>query len=168
MYCAKCGSQIQAEVKFCKHCGTNLTLISDWVNGKPINAALTDDLTKLLEKCHRGYLSTLIGSGLIIGALMILLLAMLSGRPTVGLVAALLIAWAIPAIAQGASRWLSAKSEIKSLLADTSPAALPPRAPEERASNKSSGFLRPREQPAAALAAQPASVTEGTTRELVE
>jgi hypothetical protein len=116
MYCPNCASQIHSNVKFCTRCGANLTAISDLLNGAILEPPQSAEITRLLEKCHNGYLSTVIGLGLVIIALSITVTAMMFDVIPAAISGLLFLGWAIPAIAQGAGKWLSAKSEIRSIL----------------------------------------------------
>lgn len=106
MYCPNCASRIHNNEKFCTRCGLNLTL----------EASQSEEITRLLEKCHNGYSSTVIGLGLVILALLITIAAIMFGVIPAAIGSLVFVAWAIPAIAQGVGKWLSAKSEIRSIL----------------------------------------------------
>ena len=58
-------------------------------------------LMDLMEKCHNGYLSTVIGLGLVITALLIVIASMLFGVIPAAISGLIFLGWAIPAIAQG-------------------------------------------------------------------
>lgn len=116
MYCPNCASVIHGNVKFCTHCGLNLKTISDLLDGKIIEPTQSEEISKLLEKCHNGYLSTVIGLGLVIFALLIVIATMMLGVIPAAISSLIFLGWAIPAIAQGVGKWLSAKSEMNSIL----------------------------------------------------
>jgi hypothetical protein len=156
MYCPTCSSQIHNDVKFCTRCGANLTKISDLLNGRIIEPLRSEELINLMEKCHNGYLSTLIGSGLIITSLLIIITALMIGATPMAIGGLLFLGWAIPAIAQGVSKWLSARSEMSSIFGDRSglKGEVQPQKslPSKGARTDSHGFA--------------GSVTEGTTASL--
>jgi hypothetical protein len=116
MYCPNCASLSHGEVRFCTHCGLNLTTISDLLDGRIIEPSKSEEITELLERCHNGYLSTVIGLGLVIFALLIVVAAMMLGVIPAAIGGLIFLAWAIPAIAQGVGKWLSAKREMNSVL----------------------------------------------------
>ena len=116
MYCPNCAYQIHNNTKFCTRCGTNLDAISKLLNGTTIEPPQSEEMIKLLERCHNGYLSTVIGLGLVITSLLIVIAAIMSGVPLAAMSSLVFLGWAIPAIAQGVGKWLSAKSEMRSIL----------------------------------------------------
>ena|SRR5262245_62050194 len=118
MYCPNCASQIHSNVKFCTRCGINLNTISDLLNGKIIEPPQSGEIIGLLEKCQNGYLSTVIGLGLIITSLLIIIAAMMFGVVPAAISSLVFLGWAIPAIAQGVGKWLSARREMISILKD--------------------------------------------------
>jgi uncharacterized membrane protein len=130
MYCPNCASQVNNNTKFCTHCGNSLSTQSE-------------QMMSALEKCHSGYLSTVIGLGLVIIALLIVVGSMMFGVTSAAITGLIFLGWAIPAIAQGVSKWLSAKNEMRSIL-ETGPG--------EGAITDPRGFA--------------GSVTEGTTASL--
>lgn len=120
MYCPNCASQIHGNIEFCTSCGTNLNAISDLLNGRTIELPRSDEIVALLEKCHNGYLATLIGLGLVITSLLIIIAATMLGAMPAAIVSLVLLSWAIPAIAQGVGRWLVARREMITVLSDKS------------------------------------------------
>lgn len=156
MYCPNCASQTQGDINFCTTCGTNLNAISDLLNGRMPEPAQSREIIALLEKCHNGYLSTLIGLGLVITSLLIVIAAIMLGGIPVAILSLVLLSWAIPAIAQGVGRWQTAKREMISVLSGSSgvPDAkqLETRLPSEAGRAGSPGFA--------------GSVTERTTASL--
>ncbi|HSO76284.1 MAG TPA: zinc ribbon domain-containing protein [Blastocatellia bacterium] len=120
MYCPNCASQIHGNIKFCKSCGTNLDAISNLLNGRIIEPPKSVEILALLEKCHNGYLSTLIGLSLVIASLLIIIAATMLGALPAALVTLVLVSWAITAIAQGVGRWQTAKREMISVLSGSS------------------------------------------------
>ena len=156
MYCPNCASQLHRDIKFCTNCGTNLNAISDLLNGRIIETPQSGEIVALLAKCHNGYLSTLIGLGLVITSLLIVIAATMLGAMPAAIVSLLLLSWAIPAIAQGVGRWLTARREMISVLSDRSAlegaTQLETWRPSEAGHSGSPGFG--------------GSVTEGTTASL--
>lgn len=156
MYRPNCASQIHGDIKFCKSCGTNLNAISDLLNGRTIEPPKSVEIVALLEKCHNGYLSTLIGLGLVIASLLIIIAATMLGAMPAAIVTLVLVSWAITAIAQGVGRWLAARREMISVLSDKSGVKgakqLETSLPSEAGNAGSAGFA--------------GSVTEGTTASL--
>jgi hypothetical protein len=116
MYCPNCASLVHGEVKFCTHCGLNLKTVSDLLDGRIIEPSQSEEIIKLLEKCHNGYLSTVIGLGLLIFALLIGIAGMLFGVIPAAISSLIFLGWAIPATAQGIGKWRSAKREMHSIL----------------------------------------------------
>lgn len=156
MYCPNCASQIHNDVKFCTHCGSNLTTISDLLKGKIIENPQSEELIRLIGKYDNGHLSILIGLGLVITSLLIVITAMLFGALPAAISSLVFLGWAIPAIAQGIGKWRSAKSEIRAILKDRSGMKdkdqLQKSLPAEGAKSDSGRFT--------------GSVTEGTTASL--
>jgi hypothetical protein len=182
MYCPKCGSANQDDLKFCTRCGTNLGIVSDALGGKFDNQTEMDErLVSLLKNYYRGRRLTI--AGFVLSALMIFKLALsvfwglgeglflLAG--ILGIFLILGMVWLI----WGATKWNNSSSELKALGYDNPKSAAPSvkkavsqlplastvlsvksyntdsiKAPAERSD----------ERPA------PASVTEQTTRHLEE
>ena len=120
MYCPNCASQIHGDIKFCTHCGINLSAISDLLNGKIIEPSQSGEIIGLMKKLHTGYLSTVIGLCLVIASLLIVIAATMFGAMPVAICGLIFLGWAIPAIAQGVGKWLSARREMTSILTDRS------------------------------------------------
>lgn len=116
MYCHNCPSSIHNGIKFCTHCGVNLNSFAGLLNVRSVEAQKPDEIIKLLDRCHDGYLSILIGPGLIITSLLIVIAALVFEVLTAALSGLLFLGWAIPAIAQGLGKWQSAKSEPRSIV----------------------------------------------------
>lgn len=120
MYCPKCGSQNQDDLKFCTRCGTNLGVVSDALGGKFENGVEVDeDLVNLLKNYYRGRRMTV--AGLLLSILMVFKFALfgLMGMPEklmllVPLLGAFFIfgmVWFI----WGATKWNNSSSELKAL-----------------------------------------------------
>ncbi|HSB09528.1 MAG TPA: zinc ribbon domain-containing protein [Blastocatellia bacterium] len=120
MYCPNCGSNNQAEIKFCTRCGTNLGVVSEALTGKQATPPQSDErMVKLLKDYYASRRATLIG-GLTLPAGLALLMAMfVTGFPEHLLVIALLglgltIYGAIIGI-WGVGHWVDSTSEMKAL-----------------------------------------------------
>ena len=62
MYCPTCGSNNQDDLKYCTHCGTNLAVVSEALDGKFADLALSDvERIALLKDYYRGRRSAVIG-----------------------------------------------------------------------------------------------------------
>lgn len=116
MYCPNCSSPLPNEVKFCTRCGVNLTSIAGLLNQKTVQRQKPDEIIKLMDKCHEGYLSIMIGLGLIITSLLIVIAALMLDVLPAALSGLLFLGWAIPAIAQGFGKWQSAKNDMRSIV----------------------------------------------------
>jgi hypothetical protein len=173
MYCPKCGSNNQDEIKFCTRCGMNLAVVADAVNGKSAGQSPLDErMVNLFKDYYRGR------NGLIIGGAICALVAItviLAGAfhfaekgDLLSTLAGFLLVYGIIILIWGAAKWNESASEIKAL---------------ERAAAK--GVSLPTAEPRRALSANepasirvdalstdpiemPASVTEQTTRALDE
>jgi uncharacterized membrane protein YvbJ len=78
MYCPNCASENGNDVKFCTRCGLNLKAVSDLLNDKTLDSTRSEEIDRLLAKCHNGYLSTVIGLCLMICALLIVIASIMS------------------------------------------------------------------------------------------
>lgn len=179
MYCPNCGSNNQAETKYCTRCGTNLGIVADALSGKFSESSEIDERnTKLLTDYYRGRLSMLIGVLSIIAATLILLLLQFVGGPKIlnALSIAGIIYGAI-AIAWGVEKWSDSSGEIQAL-------GYTPREMKKRRSDRAEvarleieapkserTISMPGSRPGAYSTdpiAMPPTVTEQTTRELDE
>jgi hypothetical protein len=182
MYCPKCGSENQQEVRFCTRCGTNLGLVSDALSGKFENQTELDErLVSLLKNYYRGRRLTV--AGFLLSALMIFKLALsifwglgegfLLLAAILGIFLILGMVWFI----WGATKWNNSSSELKALGYDNPKDAAPsvkkavPQLPLASTvinvkSYNTDSINAPVELGAALPA--PASVTEQTTRHLEE
>jgi hypothetical protein len=59
MYCPNCGSQNTAGIKFCRHCGTNLSAVSDAVLNKSDNPSLAELIKSYYSGRHQLMLGAL-------------------------------------------------------------------------------------------------------------
>jgi hypothetical protein len=122
MYCPKCGSENQPDLKFCTRCGTNLAIVSDAITGKPIDKSWSEDpLIEILKRYYDGKRSTAVGVGsMLIGVIFLAILLKLNvpenlaGVLLNGVAACALIYGAIAIIA-GIAGWIESGSELKVL-----------------------------------------------------
>lgn len=123
MYCPKCGSQNQDELKFCTRCGTNLGVVSDALSEKAGEklAAAKDPMVELLKKYYDGRQSTAVGVGSMLIGFVVLAVSVklnlpenLSGVLLNGVAACAFIYGAIAIIA-GIGGWIQSSSEMKAI-----------------------------------------------------
>ncbi|MBI3650105.1 MAG: zinc ribbon domain-containing protein [Acidobacteria bacterium] len=179
MYCPKCGSHNQDELKFCTRCGINLGVVADALTGNAADEMETDErLVALLTDYYRGRRNMLLGFLLTaIGGLKLSLLSLFKVPDTLGFViliaafAAILIfglAWFL----LGATKWNNSSSELKALGYDNPRKASPKRKKPIAALAEGSTVMNVKKYttdslPHEALLAPP-SVTESTTRFFAE
>jgi hypothetical protein len=180
MYCPKCGSQNQDELKYCTHCGANLGVISEAMSGKFEGASEMDErLVSLLKDYYRGRRLTV--AGFLLSALMIFKLALsmflgIGGQffwlaVILGVFLILGLVWLI----WGATNWNNASSELKALGYDRpgsampgakkAASALPPASTVLQVKSYETGSLKPAGKADEAVL-MPPSITEQTTRNL--
>lgn len=173
MYCPNCGSNNQAEIKFCTRCGTNLAVVSDALSGKAAAQTPVDERkVKLLKDYYISRRATLLGGVVLPVGLALLMVLFMIGFPEKLIVLALLgLGLAIYGASVGIwgiGHWLETSSEMKAL--GLSAAQI------EQSSPVTTLLSRPvQDAPATIVAGQystdpinPASVTEQTTRQLEE
>jgi hypothetical protein len=172
MYCPNCGSQNQADIKFCTRCGTNLAVVTEALTGKTLIKAQPDERTvKLLKNYYDGRRGAALGGASLTLGLTILTLLMAAGMPEKWLVFGLLglaalIYGAIITIA-GAHQWIDTSSEMKALgIAPQQPAL--PRSAAATPSIEDSRDTVGKPEYATDPILSPSSVTEHTTRQLDE
>jgi hypothetical protein len=130
MYCPKCGSENQPDLKFCTSCGTNLAIVSDVLGGKfEDETALDERLVSLLKNYYRGRRMTI--TGFLLSVLMVFKFALfgLMGMPEklvllvplLGIFFIFGMVWLI----WGATKWNNSSSELKALGYDNPKNALP-------------------------------------------
>lgn len=166
MYCPNCGSNNQAETRYCTRCGTNLGIVADALSGKLSEPTGRDDPNlELLTDYYRGRLSMLVGAVAIIVATLILILLQLTGSPEklklLNLLAIAGIIYGAIAIAWGVEKWNDSAGKLKALGCKPGEMKALPAPKTDRAISIPEGYST---DPIAA----PASVTEQTTRELDE
>ena len=170
MYCPNCGSNNQAEIKFCTRCGTNLAVVSEALGGKPATQLTIDERkVKLLKDYYSSRRSTLIGVPLfIIGLLFLtgLIAADLSDKmgPLLLLPLACAVYGAICTF-WGIGHWVESASEMKALgysvpqKESSPPAQAHLAAPADSIAVNGKGYVTDPVR-------FPGSVTENTTRQL--
>lgn len=165
MYCPNCGSDNQAEIKFCTRCGTNLGVVSDALTGKLTGPSKIDErMVRLLKNYYRGRRSVMIGGSMLLVGLIVqgMILALGFPEKLIGFAAlgAAPIIYGFISLFIGIARWNRAGSELKALGHVVGQTAL------------ARGTTALVDEPNAAGAyttdpiANPASVTEHTTRQL--
>lgn len=120
MYCPSCGSNNNDELKYCTRCGTNLSLVSDALQGKTTGALESDERTvALLKDYYRGRRMMLIG-----GAASALALFKLAGPFLLGFSEKMIpivilslgfLFLSLIALIWGMVKWNNSSSEIKAL-----------------------------------------------------
>ena len=173
MYCPNCGSNNQAELKFCTHCGTNLGLVSEALSARAGSEVQLDDrMMKIIKEYYKGRRDTITGVVLIPAALKLIALLMLLGMSPVSsfFIVSWMIFWGIAALAGGLGKWIAAAGEMKALGREIPKGRLRVRAERllrgsSTADHYSTG---PVSTPISIPISVPVSVTEQTTRTLEE
>ena len=173
MYCPNCGSNNQAEIKFCTRCGTNLAVVSEAL-GEKTTAQLPFDerKVKLLKDYYMSRRATLVGGVALPLGLALLMAMFIIGFPEKLIILALLglgltIYGAIISI-WGIGHWVETSSEMKALGLSASQI--------EQSSPVTTLLPRPEQDAPPTIAAgqystdpiNPGSVVEHTTRQLEE
>ena len=165
MYCPNCGSDNQAEIRFCTRCGTNLEVVQDALTGKLSTPSKFDHrMVRLLKNYYRGRRGVMIGAPMALAGIIVQAIIFALGFPEemipFSVLALVPIICGLISVFIGISRWNSAGSELKAI-GDVDPQATLPRAtpvlPEEPR-NIGAYSTEP--------IGGPASVTEQTTRHL--
>src|ERR1700716_359617 len=114
MYCPNCGSNNQAELKFCTRCGTNLGVVSEALNGKLAGQAGVDDrVAKVMRDYYRGRRDTITGGMLIPAGLLIMSIMVASGMNAIGAFFFVfwMFIWGASALASGLGKWIASRAE---------------------------------------------------------
>jgi len=116
MYCPNCGSNNQAELKFCTQCGTNLSVVSEALTSGA-GAQLDDRMVKIIKEYYKGRRDTITGLVLIPAAVKLIAMLVLLGLPpvTAFFIVSWMIFWGIAALAGGLGKWSSAAGEMRAL-----------------------------------------------------
>lgn len=166
MYCPNCGSDNQAEIKFCTRCGTNLGVVSDALTGKLTGPSKIDErMVRLLKNYYRGRRSVTIGGSMLLAGLIVqgIILAFGFSEKLIGFAAALTFApiiYGFISLFIGIARWNRAGSELKALGHVVGQTAL------SRETTALTGTTGTKEAYSTDAISPPASVTEQTTRHL--
>jgi hypothetical protein len=172
MYCPKCGSQNQDDLKFCTRCGTNLGIVSDALGGKFDSVNASDEReVKLLTDYYRGRRSMILGFIAIVISVFKLSLTSLLGNPES-------FAWMNPLFTLftiigliwlfwGIAKWNDCGSELKALGYDN-PRSARPTAQKMVAELPAASTVMSVKSSRTDSINVPESVTEQTTRHLEE
>jgi hypothetical protein len=170
MYCPKCGSNNQDKIKFCTRCGTNLSVVTNALAGKPTSQSPAEDrAANVIKEYYDGRRDAITGAVLIPAGLLIMGILTFAGMKPIGafFIVCWMFFWAAMALAGGLGKWLASSSEMKRFGYNATPGALPP--------VSQATALPPAERPDIAPSPYstgpvnyPGSVTEQTTRTLDE
>jgi hypothetical protein len=184
MYCPKCGSENQTEVKFCTRCGANLSVVSEAISGKSADKPWSDDpIVDMLKQYYDGRQSTAVGLGSMLIGLTVLVMLLKLNVPEnltgvlLNAVAACALIYGAMGIIYGIAGWIESSSKLKALGYDKpkNAASKPKKAAAELPS--ASTLMNVKGYDTDSISAplsstdamnSPASVTEHTTRELQE
>jgi hypothetical protein len=120
MYCPNCGSNNQAEIKFCTRCGTNLNVVSEALAEKAAAPPQVDErMVKLLKEYYRSRRATLVGALTLPVGLALLMAMFITGFPEhLIIVAAIglgLTIYGATVGIWGIGHWIDSSSEMKAL-----------------------------------------------------
>ena len=173
MYCPNCGSNNQAEIKFCTRCGTNLGVVSEALSGKAATQPPFDERrVKLLKDYYISRRATMLGGVTLPTGLALLMAMFMMGFPEKLIILALvglgLVIYGASVGIWGIGHWLETSSEMKALGLSASQI--------EQSSPITTLLSRPAQDAPATIAAgqystdpiNPGSVVEQTTRQLEE
>jgi hypothetical protein len=165
MYCPNCGSDNQAEIKFCTRCGTNLGVVSDALTGKlAVSSKIDERMVRLLKNYYRGRRSVTIGGSMLLVGLIVQAIVLAFGFPEklIGFaaLAAAPIIYGFISLFIGIARWNRAGSELKALGHVVGQTVL------SRETTALTDTPAAREAYSTDPISAPASVTEQTTRHL--
>jgi zinc ribbon protein len=168
MYCPSCGSNNQADIKYCTRCGTNLGVVSEALTGKiAVKTGGDDRIAKLLRDYYRGRRDTITGAVLIPAGLLIMAIMMAAGLKPIAafFIICWMFFWGAAALADGVGKWIASKSELKAL--GYSSQSQFHETPFQRAGSVTQAQLPPPGYSTSPVG-YPGSVTEQTTRQLDE
>lgn len=167
MYCPNCGSNNQAEIKFCTRCGTNLGVVSEALTGKVKGKPDGEDrMAKLTRDYYRGRRDTITGAVMIPAALLIMMIMTVAGMNPIGafFIVCWMFFWGAGALAGGLGKWIAARTEMNSF-------GYGPRSQFQAMDLQHSLPAAQAEMPAdysTGPVGYPGSITEQTTRQLDE
>lgn len=170
MYCPNCGSNNQAEIKFCTRCGTNLNVVSDALSGKSATLPQVDErMVKLLKDYYSSRRATLIGALTLPVGLAILMALLLIGFPEhfaiFGLIGAGLTLYGAIIGIWGIGHWIDSSSEMKALNIVVPMHSLP-HVSKDKLDTSQVNLLPAAVERYSTDPIEPTSVTEQTTRQL--
>jgi hypothetical protein len=167
MYCPNCGWN-NSEVKFCTRCGTNLSVVTDALTGKPGGGSQVDErVVKLIKDYHKGRRDTVTGAALIPAGLIVMAILVAAGMPAIAsfFIVCWMFFWGASALAVGLGKWFASDSELKALGYNFHQPLLPRPAQERLPENTLDASTPKYETDPVNF---PGSVTENTTRHLEE
>jgi hypothetical protein len=170
MYCPNCGSNNQAEIKFCTRCGTNLGVVTEALSGKSTpQPALDERMVKLFKDYYSSRRAILIGALTLPLGLALLMAMFVNGFPEhlaiVALVGLGLTIYGAVVGIWGVGHWIDSTSEMKALKM-ASPKDAERAAPGDQLDTARIALLPALGERYSTDPIQPASVTEQTTRQL--
>jgi hypothetical protein len=120
MYCPSCGSNNPADIKFCTRCGTNLSIVSDALSGKPASPPELDErMVGLFKDYYNGRRNAALGGASLAVGLIMLMLMFVIGFPEklifLALIALGLQIYGASMAIWGVSKWFDSSSEMKAL-----------------------------------------------------
>ena len=118
MYCPSCGSNNQAEIKYCTRCGTNLGVVSEALTGKIAGKTSIDDrIAKLIRDYYRGRRDTITGAVLVPLGFLLMATMIAAGLKPIGafFIICWMFFWGAAALAGGLGKLLASKGELKAL-----------------------------------------------------
>ena len=171
MYCPGCGANNSAETKFCTRCGTNLSVVSDALSGRPTSSVQIEErAAKLMKDYYKGRRDVISGLVLIPAAAAAIALLVRFGMPPVAsfFIFSWMLFWGVSALAIGCGQWLSSSGEMRALGIPSSPSRSRRAVQQLSAPTEHSEHATTRPQPVTDPITASSSVTEHTTRELEE
>ena len=170
MYCPGCGVNNSAETKFCTRCGTNLSVVSDALSGRPTSSVQVEErAAKLMKDYYKGRRDMISGLVLIPAAAAAIAVLVRFGMPPVAsfFIFSWMLFWGVSALAIGCGQWLASSGEMRALGIAGMPSRM--RRPVQQISAPSAQVEPATTQPQLVTdPIAPSSVTEHTTRELEE
>ncbi len=169
MFCPSCGVQSQTHQRFCKSCGTDLSLVSSALSSRDgfsstrpdINqSGQAIDVIELNKQLARGYKDAVTGGGILLAIFVVV--ALMHERWAFWIVLWLLV-WGCSSFAKGIGNIITARQIMNRFTSQTS---LPQQPVMPRVQTNPIPYIPPQDKPSAPDYGQPDSVTEHTTRKL--